>query len=95
MKKTISIDNRTVGSGQPVYIVAEMSANHNQDFDHAVKLIQAAKAGLLQMRRWLAAHLGSVKILVNSISPGSFPQWNVQEKAPDFLSKLAEKTLLG
>ncbi len=32
-----------IGTGQPVYVVAELSANHNQDFDQAVRLIEAAK----------------------------------------------------
>jgi pseudaminic acid synthase len=37
------IGKRLVGPGHPVYVVAEMSANHNQNFDHAVKIIEAAK----------------------------------------------------
>jgi pseudaminic acid synthase len=42
----IKINSNTIGSGNPVYIVAEMSANHNQDFDTAVKLVvEAAYAG--------------------------------------------------
>lgn len=43
MSVFININGRMVGSGQPVYIIAEMSANHNQDFDQAVKTIHAAK----------------------------------------------------
>lgn len=39
----ICIKERKIGSGYPVYVVAEMSANHNQDFDRALKIIQAAK----------------------------------------------------
>jgi len=39
----ITINDRKVGKGHPVYIIAEMSANHNQDFDRAVKIIEAAK----------------------------------------------------
>ncbi|MFW8600407.1 pseudaminic acid synthase [Desulfobacterota bacterium M19] len=39
----IKINNRKIGTGHPVYIVAEMSANHNQDYDTAVKIIQAAR----------------------------------------------------
>ena len=38
----ISVGNRTVGIGQPCYIVAEMSGNHNQDLDRAVALVEAA-----------------------------------------------------
>lgn len=37
------INNRRIGPGCAVYIVAEISANHHQDFDQAVKLIEAAK----------------------------------------------------
>ena len=31
------IGKRSVGDGQPVFIVAELSGNHHQDFDIAVK----------------------------------------------------------
>jgi pseudaminic acid synthase len=37
------IGNRKLGTDQPVYVIAELSANHNQDFDQAVRLVQAAK----------------------------------------------------
>lgn len=40
---SISINNHTIGAGQPVYIIAEMSANHGQSFDEAVRIIHAAK----------------------------------------------------
>lgn len=41
---TLQINAHTIGPGQPTYIIAELSANHNQDFDQAVALIKAAKA---------------------------------------------------
>ena len=37
------IGDRQIGSAQPVYVVAELSANHGQDFDQAVLLIRAAR----------------------------------------------------
>ena len=43
MTASIKIGRRTIGPGQPVYVIAEMSANHHQSFDQAVKIIQAAK----------------------------------------------------
>ncbi len=43
MRKTIRIKGRSIGKGHPVYIVAEVSANHHQNFDLAVKIIEAAK----------------------------------------------------
>jgi hypothetical protein len=41
--KPVKIGNRFVGPGHPVYIVAELSANHRQDYDEAVRLIHAAR----------------------------------------------------
>jgi pseudaminic acid synthase len=38
-----AIGNRHIGAGQAVYIVAEMSANHNQDFEQAVGILHAAR----------------------------------------------------
>ena len=43
MKTKISIKGRDIGNGFPIYVIAEMSANHGQDFDQAVKIIHAAK----------------------------------------------------
>ena len=39
----IEINKRKIGSNFPVYVVAELSANHRQKFDEAVKLVKAAK----------------------------------------------------
>ena len=44
MADSIEINGRRVGTGQPCYIVAEVSANHNGSFDHAVEIIHAAKS---------------------------------------------------
>jgi pseudaminic acid synthase len=43
MRGFIEINGRRVGNQYPVYIVAELSANHNQNFEQAVALIHAAK----------------------------------------------------
>ncbi len=40
----ITINNRKIGPGFSTYIIAEMSANHNQNFDQAVKIVELAKA---------------------------------------------------
>lgn len=39
----IEINGRSIGPGKPIYIIAEMSANHDQDFDQAVRILHAAK----------------------------------------------------
>lgn len=38
----ISIGDKTVGDGQPCFIVAEIGSNHDRDFDQARRLIDAA-----------------------------------------------------
>jgi len=43
MRAYIEINGRRVGPGYSTYIIAEMSANHNQEFDQAVNIIKAAK----------------------------------------------------
>lgn len=40
----IKIDKRIIGNHCPPYIVAELSANHNGDFDRAIEIINIAKA---------------------------------------------------
>lgn len=44
MERIINIGNRKVGDGQPCFIIAEMSGNHNMDFDRAAEIVRAAKA---------------------------------------------------
>ena len=45
MQTTIEIGRkRRVGPGQPVYVVAEVSANHNRDFDCAAELLREIEA---------------------------------------------------
>lgn len=43
MNKEIIIGRHIIGENRPAFIVAEMSANHNMDFDRAVAIIKAAK----------------------------------------------------
>jgi len=39
----IQIGKRPIGVGQPAYVIAELSANHKQDFEQAVRIVRAAK----------------------------------------------------
>ena len=43
MAEQITIGQKTIGTGFPVYVIAEVSANHHQKYDEAVKIIAAAK----------------------------------------------------
>jgi pseudaminic acid synthase len=42
--KFMHIGSRRIGAGSPVYIIAEISANHQGDFAHAAELVRAAAA---------------------------------------------------
>lgn len=54
----------------------------------------AAKAGLIQLSRYLACHLGEWNIRVNSISPGPFPEAQIRETSPAFHEALCNKNPL-
>ena len=43
MNKEIRIGKHTISESSPVFIVAELSANHNHDYGRAIELIHAAK----------------------------------------------------
>lgn len=43
MNREIKIGNHIISENTPCFIVAEMSANHNMDYDRAVAIIRAAK----------------------------------------------------
>ena len=55
----------------------------------------AAKAGIIQMAKYLAAAWGPRNIRVNAIAPGPFPFPKTQEDEPEFTARLAAKTMLG
>jgi pseudaminic acid synthase len=40
----VNINERAIGAGSATYFIAELSANHNQDFERAVRIVQAAKS---------------------------------------------------
>ncbi|OLO35884.1 gluconate 5-dehydrogenase [Alkalihalophilus pseudofirmus] len=54
----------------------------------------AGKAAILQLTRYVACHYGKHGIRANSISPGPFPNSEVQ-KNQDFIKKLVEKNPLN
>ena len=43
MNKEIFIGEKRIAADAPAFIVAEMSANHLQDYDRAVRILHAAK----------------------------------------------------
>ncbi|MFD0872280.1 3-ketoacyl-(ACP) reductase [Chlamydia abortus] len=54
----------------------------------------AGKAAVIQFTRYCAAHLAAKGIRVNSVTPGPFPNPNIQQDEA-FLTRLNSKTMLG
>ena len=44
MARVVELNRRSIGDGQPVYVIAEIGINHNGSLEIAKKLIDAAKA---------------------------------------------------
>ena len=42
-RPTITVQGRAIGNGHPAFLIAELSANHNQDLEQAKALVRAAK----------------------------------------------------
>jgi len=55
----------------------------------------AGKAAILQMVRYLAGHYGPANIRVNAVAPGPFPWPSMQDDEPEWMARLAAKTMLG
>jgi N-acetylneuraminate synthase len=68
-KERFEISGRLIGSGFPTYIVAELSANHNQDFEHAVDLVKKAKG------------IGADAVKLQTYTPDTL---TIQSDAPEF-----------
>ncbi|GGG73229.1 gluconate 5-dehydrogenase [Parapedobacter pyrenivorans] len=53
------------------------------------------KAAVIQMARYLSVHWGRDNVRCNCVSPGPFPNPQVQTQHPDFVRRLAEKSPMG
>lgn len=53
------------------------------------------KAGIVQMTKYLAVHWGRENVRCNCISPGPFPNPNIQRDNSQFVERLANKSPMG
>lgn len=68
-QRPFRIDGRLIGPGQPPYIIAELSANHNGSIERALASIEAAKAA------------GADAVKIQSYTPGTI---TLDHDSPDF-----------
>ena len=86
-----------VGNDQRIYEGSNLNELYVSDSYKADKIFShgvynAAKGGLINFTRYLAAYYGELNIRVNSISPGGI---NHEKENEVFLKKYSEKTPLG
>jgi NAD(P)-dependent dehydrogenase (short-subunit alcohol dehydrogenase family) len=54
----------------------------------------ASKAAVIQMTKYFAVHYGASGVRVNCVTPGPFPNPNVQRSHPELIKDLSAKTAL-
>ena len=77
MTASFSINGRRIGTGEPVYVIAEMSANHGGDEGVAVELVHAAHeagADALKLQTYTADTI-TIKSAAPSFRPGAGSLW--------------------
>ena len=99
MKSTFEINGRTVGKGQPCYVIAEAGVNHNCDVQLGYKLIEtaaAAGADAIKFQSYTAGKISTrvaPRYWVDAKDPDG-TQWDTFDKL-DKLSDRDFKALLG
>ena len=84
MKNKININGKSIGPGEPVYLIAEIGSNHNRDKDTVKRLIDAsAKAGFdaVKFQIYDAKEAFSAKEMTTDVKLDHFygvkPWWEV------------------
>ena len=76
MNKSIKAGKRRIGQGEPVFVVAELSGNHNGDIGHALRIIDAA------------ADAGADAIKLQTYTPDTI---TLDSDRPEFVVKSANR----
>ena len=66
MNNFIEINGRKIGDDFPPYIIAEMSANHNDGINNAYKIIDMAKACGADAVKWQTYTADTITMWYNS-----------------------------
>ncbi|MCK5735739.1 MAG: SDR family oxidoreductase [Spirochaetaceae bacterium] len=76
-------------------IISPNDADYPEGMEKNPAEYGAGKAALNQLTRYLASEYGKQNIRVNAVAPGPFPWKSIQDANPEFMKRLAGKTMLG
>lgn len=93
MDTMLSIRGRAVGSGHPVFIVAEIGNNHDGDVRQGLRLVEeAARCGVDAVK--FQAHIADAEMLEDNTVPPHFPEPRYQFVRRMSLSEQAHAELM-
>lgn len=81
--KHLTIDGRRIGPGEPPYVIAEVSGNHNKDLAKALAMIDAAKAAGADAVKFQTYTADSLTLPSDKpdfqITTGTWAGWNLHK----------------
>ena len=81
--KQLTIDGRRIGPGEPPYVIAEVSGNHNKDLGKALAMIDAAKAAGADAVKFQTYTADSLTLPSDKpdfqITTGTWAGWNLHK----------------
>jgi N-acetylneuraminate synthase len=81
--KHLTIDGRRIGPGEPPYVIAEVSGNHNKDLGKALAMIDAAKAAGADAVKFQTYTADSLTLPSDKpdfqITTGTWAGWNLHK----------------
>lgn len=73
----IQIGNRSIGAGQPVYVIAEIGSNHDGNLEQAFELIRLASEAGADAAKF--QFYRADRLYPGTVTPGAIPDWWLPE----------------